>query len=545
MKKSMFMLITMALLGTTSITHAAGCSDGSEPVRTISSDGSYFVFKCGVSNKQTSSSKTNTNVGPVSINVHDEYLYNNFSGLVSLDFAYGIRTAWFGYVQIPLIDVNDDGHKDLIFNSDPPYTLTKDITQNSANLVISPWSEEWQEYDMFDTVGSPNTTFGTGHTNQVADFNGDGRMDMVVEVSDVADKGDYLYGGIVLLTNTGKGIFTPKNISKKNATHNHSIGDLDGDGDIDIIYHQLGEKNITCAYNDGKANFTVKSCLRTPIDTIQGFVQNIWGLRIADFDNDGFNDVFVIASHGSKRTTFFQHQYRNNQLQNPGIFWGNGSGKFSWNDMTVIDLSEWNDKAFDRGEVYFTEGGASQTTVDIGKDGDVDITVNLLSKWTVGSAVVLFENLGNREFVTKEIARSKHLTLHPERFRTIQDKHTQVSTSVHLHESIVWNQACQPKFIDLNGDNIDDMICEGVSYVNTNEIEKDRWENHSPDHQRRTPFANTSDWTWEWNMGQTYYILDKESNVLDEGHIFNKTRSDFSNEFKSGGYKIKTVGYSF
>jgi hypothetical protein len=545
MKKSMFMLITMALLGTTSITHAAGCSDGSEPVRTISSDGSYFVFKCGVSNKQTSSSKTNTNVGPVSINVHDEYLYNNFSGLVSLDFAYGIRTAWFGYVQIPLIDVNDDGHKDLIFNSDPPYTLTKDITQNSANLVISPWSEEWQEYDMFDTVGSPNTTFGTGHTNQVADFNGDGRMDMVVEVSDVADKGDYLYGGIVLLTNTGKGIFTPKNISKKNATHNHSIGDLDGDGDIDIIYHQLGEKNITCAYNDGKANFTVKSCLRTPIDTIQGFVQNIWGLRIADFDNDGFNDVFVIASHGSKRTTFFQHQYRNNQLQNPGIFWGNGSGKFSWNDMTVIDLSEWNDKAFDRGEVYFTEGGASQTTVDIGKDGDVDITVNLLSKWTVGSAVVLFENLGNREFVTKEIARSKHLTLHPERFRTIQDKHTQVSTSVHLHESIVWNQACQPKFIDLNGDNIDDMICEGVSYVNTNEIEKDRWENHSPDHQRRTPFANTSDWTWEWNMGQTYYILDKESNVLDEGHIFNKNRSDFSNEFKSGGYKIKTVGYSF
>ena len=545
MKKSMFMLITMALLGTTSITHAAGCSDGSEPVRTISSDGSYFVFKCGVSNKQTSSSKTNTNVGPVSINVHDEYLYNNFSGLVSLDFAYGIRTAWFGYVQIPLIDVNDDGHKDLIFNSDPPYTLTKDITQNSANLVISPWSEEWQEYDMFDTVQSPNTTFGTGHTNQVADFNGDGRMDMVVEVSDVADKGDYLYGGIVLLTNTGKGIFTPKNISKKNATHNHSIGDLDGDGDIDIIYHQLGEKNITCAYNDGKANFTVKSCLRTPIDTIQGFVQNIWGLRIADFDNDGFNDVFVIASHGSKRTTFFQHQYRNNQLQNPGIFWGNGSGQFSWNDMTFIDLSEWNDKPFDQGEVYFNSGGASQTTVDIGKDGDVDIALNLLSKWTVGSAVVLVENLGNREFMTKEITRSKHLKVHPKRFRTIQDKHTQASTPVNLHEGIVWNQACQPKFIDLNGDNIDDMICEGISYVSTNEIERDRWENDSPEHQRITPFANTSDWTWEWNMGQTYYILDKESNVLDEGHIFNKTRSDFSNEFKRGGYKIKTVGYRF
>ena len=473
------MLITMALLGTTSITHAAGCSDGSEPVRTISSDGSYYVFKCGVPTKQTSSSNTNTNVGPVSINVHDEYQSNNFSGLVNLQWAFAIRTAFFGYVQIPLIDINDDGHKDLVFNSDPPYTANGvEVTQNTANLVVSPWIEEWEEYDMFDTLESPNTTFGRGDNMKVADFNGDGRMDMAVAVSSVGHIGHYNYGGIVLLTNTGEGIFTPKYIGKDGFTHAHDVGDLDNDGDIDIIYHQLGAKNITCAYNDGNANFTVKSCLRTPKSINHGYVQNIWGFRIADFDNDGFTDVLAIADHGSKRTTFFQNQYHNHQLKNPGIFWGNESAQFSWNDMTFIDLSEWNDKAFDKGEVYFTSGGASQATV-------------------------------------------------------------------HLHEAIVWNQACMPKFIDLNSDGIDDMICEGVSYVNTNEIERDRWENHSPDHKRITPFANTRDWNWEWGMGQTYYILDEDSNVLDEGHIFNKTRSDFSAKFKSGGYKIETVGYSF
>jgi hypothetical protein len=398
---------------------------------------------------------------------------------------------------------------------------------------------------MIDTLESPNTTFGRGDNNRVADFNGDGRMDMVVAASSLgAIDGQYNYGGVVVLTNTGKGIFTPKYIGKKTFTHAHGVGDVDSDGDIDIIYHQLGDKNILCAYNDGKANFTVKPCLRTPMTNF-GFTQNIWGFRIADYDNDGFNDVLVIADHGSKRTTFFQHQYRTHELKNPGIFWGNGSGQFSWNDMTFIDLSEWNDKAFDNGEVYFTSGGASQTTVDIGNDGDVDIALNLLSKWTIGSAVVLVENLGNGEFTTKEITRSKYLKEDPKRFRTFQDKHTQVSTPVYLHEGIVWNQACQPKFIDLNSDNIDDMICEGISYVVTNEIAKSDWENHSPEHQRITPFANTSDWTWDWSMGQTYYILDEESNVLDEGHIFNKTRSDFSNEFKRGGYKIKTVGYRF
>jgi len=542
--KKLLLLLILSLFSAESF--AGSCPDGSEPVKSVSDDGTYYVFSCEGGNKKASSSNTNINVGPVSINIHDEYHYDNFPGLVSLDFAFAIRTGFFGYVQIPLIDVNDDGHKDLVFNSDPPYTANGvDITQNTANLVVSPWLEEWKEYDMIDTLESPNTTFGNGHTNMVADFNGDGRMDMVVAVSNVGDKGDYLYGGVVLLTNTGEGIFTPEYISKSGFIHAHNIGDLDGDGDIDIIYHHLGEKYITCAYNDGKANFKIKSCLRTPKDTRYGHIQNVWGFRIADYDNDGFTDVLLIANHGSQRTAIEAGQYRNNQLKNPGIFWGNGSGKFSWNDMTFIDLSEWNDKAFDRGGVYFTGGGASQTTVDIGKDGDVDIALNLLSKWTIGSAVVLVENLGNREFKTKEITRSKYLKEDPKRFRTFQDKHTQASTPVHLHEGIVWNQACQPKFIDLNSDNIDDMICEGISNVNTNEIERDRWENHSPEHQRITPFANPSDWTWEWNMGQTYYILDEESNVLDEGHIFNKTRSDFSNEFKRGGYKIKTVGYRF
>ena len=89
------------------------------------------------------------------------------------------------------------------------------------------------------------------------------------------------------------------------------------------------------------------------------------------------------------------------------------------------------------------------------------------------------------------------------------------------------------------------MICGGVSYVVTNEIAKSDWDNHSPAHQRITPYANTSDWTWKWGMGNTYFILDETSNVVDEGNIFNKSRSNFSDEFKLGAYNIKTIGYSF
>ncbi len=163
----------------------------------------------------------------------------------------------------------------------------------------------------------------------------------------------------------------------------------------------------------------------------------------------------------------------------------------------------------------------------------------------------MVENLGNRQFKTKEITRTRFLKEDPKRFRTIQDKHTNNRnnsknfTFTPLVEGIVWNQTCIPRFIDLNKDNIDDMICGGVGYVDTNEIIKDRWDNHSPIHNRITPYANPSDWTWEWGMGNTYYILDEASNVVDEGNIFNKSRSDFSDEFKRGVYNIKTIGYRF
>ena len=554
MKKSIILLLSMAVLmvGCTGVTKATGCPDGSEPVKSISDDGSYFVYNCDGGNEQSSSSSaTKSNVGPVKINIHDDYRNNNFPGLVQLEYAFGIRRGFSGYAQVPLIDVNDDGYKDLVFQSDPPNVINvgNKIIQNSANLVVSLYHPEWKEYDLIDTVESPNTTFGGPFMNVGADFNGDGRIDMVSVSSHIADL-TFSYGGIIIYTNTGKGTFVPKNISKKGFIHGHSIGDLDGDGDVDIISHALGSKNITCAYNDGKANFTNKSCLRTPLDTRYGHIQNVWGFRIADFDNDGFTDVLLIANHGSQKVALEAGQKRNNQLKNPGIFWGNGSGKFSWNDMTFIDLSEWNDKAFDRGEVYFTSSGASKTTVDIRNDGDVDFVLNLEAKWNIGSAVVLVENLGNRQFKTKEITRTKFLKEDPKRFRTIQDKHTNNGNNIThaftpLVEGIVWNQVCLPRFIDLNKDNIDDMICGGVSYVVTNEIAKSDWKNHRPRHNQITPYANTSDWTWKWHMGNTYYILDEASNVVDEGNIFNKSRSDFSDEFKRGGYNIKTLGYRF
>ena len=53
----LLLLLILSFLSTQSF--AAGCPDGSEPVKSISADGTYFVFNCGGDNRQSSSS-TNT-----------------------------------------------------------------------------------------------------------------------------------------------------------------------------------------------------------------------------------------------------------------------------------------------------------------------------------------------------------------------------------------------------------------------------------------------------------------------------------------------------
>ena len=69
--KKLLLLLILSFFSAQSF--AGSCPDGSEPVKSVSDDGTYFVYNCEGGNKKASSSNTNINVGPVSINIHDEY----------------------------------------------------------------------------------------------------------------------------------------------------------------------------------------------------------------------------------------------------------------------------------------------------------------------------------------------------------------------------------------------------------------------------------------------------------------------------------------
>ena len=58
--KKLFLLLILSFFSAQCL--AAGCPDGSEPVKSISEDGTYFVYNCGnnTNNEVTSNSESST-----------------------------------------------------------------------------------------------------------------------------------------------------------------------------------------------------------------------------------------------------------------------------------------------------------------------------------------------------------------------------------------------------------------------------------------------------------------------------------------------------
>ena len=56
--KNIFLLLILSFFSAQSF--AGSCPDGSEPIKSISADGTYFVYNCGGVNEQSSSSTANS-----------------------------------------------------------------------------------------------------------------------------------------------------------------------------------------------------------------------------------------------------------------------------------------------------------------------------------------------------------------------------------------------------------------------------------------------------------------------------------------------------
>src|SRR5690606_8304794 len=123
------------------------------------------------------------------------------------------------------------------------------------------------------------------------DVTGDGFADVVFTLYRTGTEA--AGGNLLVYESDGEGGFTPRvqQVTLPDTVVNLSAGDLDGDGDVDLIgnyewsYGNYGERgaHVTLLLNDGTGRFTER-VLQT-----DGAAHGLW--RVADMDLDGAADL--------------------------------------------------------------------------------------------------------------------------------------------------------------------------------------------------------------------------------------------------------------
>ncbi len=147
---------------------------------------------------------------------------------------------------------------------------------------------------------------------QAGDLDGDGDMDLVA--ANLVDSKDPRKGGqIRIYINDGKGFFrdgTQGGIPiRATRTYDVNLADLDGDGDLDIFAANYGE--VCRAYrNDGQGRF-VELTLSSSSSTLdKGFHTSA---EIGDLDGDGDLDIFVGTFQG--QSLLYRNQGRSGFIE--------------------------------------------------------------------------------------------------------------------------------------------------------------------------------------------------------------------------------------
>jgi hypothetical protein len=365
---------------------AAGCPDGSDPVKSISADGTYFVYNCGggsTENSSSSSSSSNTKA-LAGIDIENDPNIDFFKPPLK---PYPTdKLYWFGrYWQI--VDFNKDGYSDVIYIGTMNPNNVEVTGEDTSGLCGSDVCKGYKPLPSLYLGGAnkkltyapeliidnrEDSGMSLGRQILVADYNNDNILDFYVADHGIGGGGhNGVRDSYFLSQSNGTWVESSEtHLSHSNFVvfdHGGATGDIDNDGDMDVVITELNGKTGTalwCLMNDGTGYLNKRKC---------GGIFS-FALELADIDGDGYLDVLLGA-----------HEFENNAFT--GIVWNDGRGNFPKHIKTSLPQhkKKW--------------GTVPEVSVaDLDKDGDLDIVYSRAGKLYVGTAIQIIENLGNKRF---------------------------------------------------------------------------------------------------------------------------------------------------
>ncbi len=145
-----------------------------------------------------------------------------------------------------------------------------------------------------EEIRPPRDPSGQVHSVATGDLDGDGDLDLVTgsiaadEVAWFRNGGTGTFGEAQILTQTVNGV------------HTVAVADLDGDGDLDIVSASRGDDKLAFYENlDGAGTFGPEMVISTEAD-------GIWFVHPADLDGDGDIDL-VTSSRDDDQVAWFEN----------------------------------------------------------------------------------------------------------------------------------------------------------------------------------------------------------------------------------------------
>lgn len=282
-------------------------------------------------------------------------------------------TKW--SIGVAFWDYNLDGRMDAMVGNflafDPSY-----FSPGSPNMMPSPTEYNGQESMLYEQLSDGKFVDVTKKNNlsypdskcmglTVFDYDDDGDLD-IFQANDHQlnflfrnDNGTYNEVGVqsgVAANSQGKGT----------GSMHGSIGDVDGDGLIDILVTDLDYGALYKNMGNGLfVDITEKSGVAAAMSG-----KNSWGAQLFDYDNDG--DLDIVAANGSADELILQY---------PLLLENDGKGNF-------------RNTGKEHGAYFSTKrSGRGLAVLDYDNDGNLDIVISHLDK--DGTPVLLRNNGGN------------------------------------------------------------------------------------------------------------------------------------------------------
>ena len=306
-----------------------------------------------------------------------------------------------------LIDIESDGDLDLVISSWDFFTDGYDpsiVMLNDGNGVFS-FSDEFMH---------PMATGGSQHWPLVADFNQDERDDLYVfgmgneggESSDTWWTGTYHQ---LFLQEEGLGLVDVSSESltdpRRNIAHTAAIGDIDGDGDIDIFNGGTGfnvelvqEQGLQWVgthllINQGGGGVFTPDLSKLPdffsAGNDPGQIQAVSGNALVDIDRDGDRDLLISMAGGIET---YPDLFPPGQILDPAfhILLNDGTGEFTVAEAGLVPAH--NPPAAEDHLPY------NLSVADVNNDGWPDVFVSVPKHTLDTGTLQLLLNNGDGSF---------------------------------------------------------------------------------------------------------------------------------------------------